>query len=240
MELINSQIPNLNNIFKDDIVSNSKIVKIDNPGGGECLYTSIVNFIRVEFLVKKHLYKMGLGAIDKSKSNLYLPYMLGSNTKINDGGLTLKEEGRYLRDMVCKWLKVHGDDIYAGTEKKIKEFILDPDEDDDFIDNFLSRDDKVLLSIDKKYKKYLEYMSKPSSYGGVCEIYSIGKLLRRNIRLYNQTDTGEYRSTGVGFYSDEYKEIPTIGIYHTVLKNHYKTLYPKKTGNIEIGGMIKG
>ena len=235
MELLNRQVPNLNNIFTNDHIPNNNVVKVDNPGGGECLYTSLVNFIRIEFIVKKHLYKRGRGAVDKK---IYLPYLISATNKIHEDGETLLDEGRYLRLMVCRWLKMHGDDIYGETGKKIKEFIFDPDEDDAFINIFLTKDEKDTLSLDKKYKKYIKYMARPASYGGVCEIYALGHLLKRNIKLYKQ-GFGEYRYSGVGYYLDEYVELPIIGIYHVVSENHYKSLYPKKIGECEIKSMVK-
>ena len=57
MELINREESKLSQLFYLDTIPSNELVKIDNPGGGECLYTSIINFLRIEFIVKKELYK---------------------------------------------------------------------------------------------------------------------------------------------------------------------------------------
>tara|TARA_Y100000389_G_C17466048_1_gene525641 strand:+ start:1197 stop:1928 length:732 start_codon:yes stop_codon:yes gene_type:complete len=236
--ILDRQISKLNNIFELDNIPNNAIVKVDNPGAGECLYTAITNYLRIEFIMKKYIYKLEK---NKVSNMLYLPQLISKSSKINNGEDTIQTLGRELRKMVCDWLEINGDLDYYETGKTLKQYLLDEDAigdkvENSFLGNFLTKKEMKPELIEDNYKKYIRYMRKNTSYGGPIEIFAIANVLGRNIKAYKQLhDT--YNFTGQAAILGE-NEQPIIGIYHTMGGNHWKTLYPKKINSIDIVGML--
>ena len=166
--------------------------------------------------------------------------------KLHKDSETLLDEGRYLRLMVCRWLVKNRNMEFNGMGKTIKEFLFDPDEingenDDDIIKAHFGTNDKS-LTLDEKFKKYINLMKQPGTYGGTCEFYALGHILKRNIKCYRQDERGtvrEYGLSGIGFNNIEFNDRPIIGIYHNTIGTHFKTLYPKEIDGCRILGMIR-
>ena len=130
--ILDRQISKLNNIFELDNIPNNAIVKVDNPGAGECLYTAITNYLRIEFIMKKYIYKLEK---NKVSNMLYLPQLTSKSSKINNGEDTIQTIGRELRKMVCDWLEINGDLDYYETGKTLKQYLLDEDAIGDKVEN---------------------------------------------------------------------------------------------------------
>ena len=249
MERLDRQIVDMEDLFLDHPglkIDNGQVVKVDNPGQGACFFTSVVNYLRIEHFVKKHLYKkQKIDIID----DIYIPYLNGNSIKF--GGNTLIEDAKLLREMVCNWLSVNKDTVFMRDDlgvKTFKEFLTDRDEDDPFLSNFLTKRELRTLSDDQKYTKYIKYMRNYGSYSGPMEAHAIGRILNRNLTIFAQgkhrgVDHHYYYSTSVGLGVPEYRDKPAIGVYHTMGRNHYKTLYPKypciSNKDIVISGMKK-
>jgi len=236
MDLINREESKLSQLFYLDTIPAKELVKIDNPGGGECLYTSIINFLRIEFIVKKELYKKNKR--NEQKKKIFLPYMVGTQTTITPNSESLLNDGRKLRRMVCDWLSINRHSDFEGMGVSIQDYLIVEQSDDPFLDQFLTKNDKKLPN-NIQYDKYLAYMKKPSSYGGPLEIYALGKIFQRSIRLYSSKTmiNGDvvYKDNGVGYNIDN--DRPIIAVYHTISNDHFKTIYPKIINGLEIKGM---
>ena len=236
MELINREESKLSQLFYLDTIPSNELVKIDNPGGGECLYTSIINFLRIEFIVKKELYKKDKR--NEQKKKIFLPYIVGAQTKITRDSETLLNDGIKLRHMVCDWLANNRDSDFEGMDVSIQNYLIVEQSDDPFLDQFLTKNDKKLPN-NIQYDKYLSHMAKPSSYGGPLEIYALGKIFKRSIRLYSSKTmlNGDvvYKDNGAGYTIDN--DRPIIAVYHTINRGHFKTIYPKVINGLERRGM---
>jgi len=236
MNNIDIQESKLSQLFYLDNIPSKELVKVDNPGGGECLYTSIINFLRLEFFIKKELYKKDKR--NEQKKKIILPYMIGAQSKITSDSETLVNDGRKLRRMVCDWLEINRNTDFEGMGVSIQDYLIVEQSNDPFLNKFLTKNDKKLPK-NEQYDKYLAFMMIPSSYGGPLEIYVLGKIFGRTIKVYSSKTmiNGDvvYKDNGAG-YSIE-NDRPIIAIYHTKSKEHFKTIYPKEINGLEIKGM---
>ena len=236
MELINREESKLSQLFYLDNIPANELVKVDNPGGGECLYTSIINFLRLEFIVKKELYKKDKR--NEQRKKFFLPYMVGAQSKITHNSETLLNDGRKLRRMVCDWLSINRYNDFEGMGVSIQDYLIVEQSDDPFLNQFLTKNDKKLPN-NIQYDKYLAHMEKPSSYGGPLEVYALGKIFKRSIRVYSSktmlNSDVVYKDNGAGYNIDN--DRPIIAVYHTKSKDHFKTIYPKIINGLEIRGM---
>jgi len=236
-------------IFDTHQLKIGDVYDIENPGGGHCLFYTVIVYLRIELLVHnarmrreqlieiRHMMnnsdKFNIGFIGvgcdewgdcSPESGLGDP-VLGPNSSVcQPTNTSLYEDSMKLRECVCNWLDANLLVPMSESGETFFDAIL--------YDQLPNIREKPPINQEeiKKWEtnivdKYIQNMRKYSEWGGQIEILAISRVLKRDIRAFviKHDDKNLYEAVMAADYPGQ--NLPTIGIkQHIVMGKRGKLI----------------